>query len=213
MESNAKLDLYSFVETLRAELKIHPSKYPINIINICNNDCSTELLYHPFKTHGICGTALIGEKSDTIILNSKRNIIEQNFDCGHEIIHCKKHSGYEVKCFNCFESVLPQQSSFLEWEANEGSAELLVPYKLLLPIILRNRQILSFPPKIQCLKRKLACEFLVTNATIFYRLESLKYEINQYLNGVSLNEIELLSDNCLNKRGITVKSLNNLKEN
>lgn len=63
------------------------------------------------------------------------------------------------------------------------------------------------------LRADLARDFSVSSAIIFYRLESLKYEISQYLNGVSLDEIELLSDNLQKQKGINARSLNNFKRN
>ncbi len=40
-----------------------------------------------------------------------------------------------------------------------------------------------------------------------YRIETLKYEIDQYLNGVALDEIEILSKRKQDDRGIIVQSL------
>ena len=52
----------------------------------------------------------------------------------------------------------------------------------------------------------------MTETVIKYRFESLKYEINQYLNGTPLNEIEILSLNKQRVKGINIKSLNDIED-
>ena len=81
--------------------------------------------------------ACLGDSSkpDIILLNSHRNKIEQKIDCSHEAIHLAFHRNINCKSFNCFETALPSQNKYLEWQANEGSAELNVPFQTLLPKI------------------------------------------------------------------------------
>lgn len=43
------------------------------------------------------------------------------------------------------------------------------------------------------------------------RIENLKYETFQYLNGTPLSDIEILSNSQQRKRNITVKSLNDIE--
>ena len=45
------------------------------------------------------------------------------------------------------------------------------------------------------------------------RIKSLKYEIFQYLNGIPLNEIKIMSDREQKNRNIHVKSLIDVEEN
>ena len=120
MTYNAKDELYSFVARLRKQLNI--TEYPINTINICSNFGIADVIKHNFKTFGMCAAAMSGEKKNTIILNSCRSESEQNFDCGHEIIHLTKHQHTKIEIFNCFSSTKPTQNEFLEWESNEGAA-------------------------------------------------------------------------------------------
>ncbi len=54
--------------------------------------------------------------------------------------------------------------------------------------------------------------FHVPDAVIKYRLENLKYEIFQYLNGVKLDDIEILSLHQQKQRGIKVDSLNTVSD-
>lgn len=211
MGHNAKAELYSFVDQLRNYLNI--SSYPINTTQICRAVSSIEVIEHRFKSPGICASAFVGNKNDTIILNSYRSETEQNHDCGHEIIHLTKHRNYSNNgMFSCFSKVKPSQNSFLEWEANEGSAELLVPYALLLPMIAEAKifsnkgYLLGF----QQFKMDMAQHFQVSDAVISFRLEGLKYEIWQYINGVALHEIQILSNTQQKKQNINIKSLNDI---
>lgn len=154
--------------------------------------------------------AFKGEQSDSIILNSTRGRLENQFDCGHELIHLYKHRNSEIDYFNCFEKTHPVQNSFIEWEANEGSAELIVPMCLLLPEI-KKRSFKSWSD-INSMKFELSDLFKVSHGVMQFRIESLKYEINQYLNGASLKDIKILSATAQKQRGIHVKSLNTIED-
>lgn len=206
MEYNAKENLYSFVSCYREELKL--IKYPISTIDFCNNDETTKLIYRKFNTPGLCGIALPGRKVDTIILNANRSEYEQNFDCGHELIHLLKHRNTQCESFMCMNN---NQNAFIEWEANEGSAELLLPYTELLPIIEKNKYKLTTYQQIHDFKVSLSNKFHVPIAVTENRIENLKYETFQYLNGTPLSDIEILSNSQQRKRNITVKSLNDIE--
>ena len=162
---------------------------------------------HNFKTIGFCGAAFPGDKKDTIILNSNRSPKQLNFDCGHEIIHLIKHKEQVDGTFTCFEK---KQNSFLEWEANEGSAELLMPYRELLPILKLNKTVNFTSSKIYEFKEALSQKFMAPPATVEIRISNLKYETYQYLNGVDLDNIEILSNKQQKSRGICVESLNDI---
>lgn len=207
-----KQELYRYVENLRNTLKIDESDYPLNIISLLNDHDNVMIEYNNFKTKGLCGVSFVGNKVDTIILNSNRTDEEQNFDCCHEVLHLTKHRNINVACFNRFDKVKNLQNSFLEWQANEGAAELLVPYKLLLPIIKQYGNNLKHWSTICLLKGLLACTFEVSDCVIEYRLESLKYEIDQYLTGASINDIKVLSNHQQKLQHIQVESLNDIEK-
>ena len=203
---NAKENLYNFVEKLRWNYGIN--SYPINIANIYKSNEPTELIFYNFKTPGFCGAALPGEKSNTIILNSNRTVDELNFDCGHEVIHLTKHKNQNNDIFTCFER---SQNKFLEWEANEGSAELLLPYRLFLPILKENWSTFYSFTDIYRFKRKIAKEFHIPISVVENRIENLKYETHQFLNGKNLNDLEILSNNQQKNRNIIIQSLNDIE--
>lgn len=81
----------------------------------------------------------------------------------------------------------------------------------LLPKIKESLPHLSTWSDFHRFKFELARQFNVTDAVITYRLESLKYEIGQYLNGVPVHRIEILSRSQQRARGIDVKSYNDVE--
>ena len=210
MTYNAKDELYSFVARLRKQLNI--TEYPINTINICSNFGIADVIKHNFKTFGMCAAAMSGEKKNTIILNSCRSESEQNFDCGHEIIHLTKHQHTKIEIFNCFSSTKPTQNEFLEWESNEGAAELIVPFYVLIHKIEEYDVDTKDGSNIFEFKQKVSRFFNVSMSVIELRLENLKYEIDQYLNGVPIEYICFLSKSQQYQQGIIVQSLNDLEK-
>lgn len=146
-----------------------------------------------------------------ILVNSNLSFVEQNFHGIHELIHivsCPKNSG---QTFSCFETVKPNQNSYIEWVANEGAAELLIPYRKLLPIIKQK-----YPELIRDLGtynfcEKYADEFYVTSTVLQHRIDSLKYEIFQYISGTDIDSIQILSKKAQENRGIYIKSLVDLE--
>ena len=147
-----------------------------------------------------------------IIVNSNLPFVEQNFYGIHELIHivtCPKDSG---QTFSCFDTVKPHQNSYIEWLANEGSAELLIPYRKLLPIIKQK-----YPDMIKDLGTYTFCEeyadlFSVSSTVLRHRIDSLKYEIFQYINGTNIDNLQILSKKAQEKNGIFVKSLIDLED-
>jgi len=60
-------------------------------------------------------------------------------------------------------------------------------------------------------KLQLAHDFNVSDCVMEYRFESLKYEIAQYLNGISLENLKIMSKKQQEQMGISVKSLNDIE--
>ena len=139
--------------------------------------------------------------------------MEQNFDCGHEMIHLVLHRNLNQKTFNCFEKVTPNQNIFTEWQANEGAAEFFVPYKVLLPMIKSYPEPLTTYTSIEKFKSEMEKQFNVPSAVISYRLENLSYEITQYQSGTPLFQIEILSKKKQAERHISSLSLNQISDN
>lgn len=185
-----KEKLYAHVDFYRDLLDI-PFNQPIKLVDILAPMMQFDVEYSPFKTPGLCGVAMVGEKTDTIILNSNRTAEEQNFDCGHEFLHLTEHRKLRDS-FNCFTKAKPQQNTFREWQANEGSAQLLVPYQDFIPRVSVYFNAYC-PDALIDLPNILAERYFVSPQVISIRLDSLSYEIEQYRNGRPIGEIELLS--------------------
>lgn len=190
-----KEKLYKHVDFYRNLLGI-PLDQPIKLVDVLSPYSQFDVEFRNFKTRGLCGVAMVGNKSDTIVLNSNRTSEEQNFDCGHEFLHLVIHRKMQDS-FNCFTKTKPQQDTFREWQANEGSAQLLVPYQDFIPRFLNLLG--SGAPDIQY---TLAEYYHVTPQVISIRLDSLSYEIDQYKVGTRLDCLELLSRTQRIRRGI-----------
>jgi len=191
-----KSKLYENVDFCRDLFGI-PFDQPIMLVDILSLYARCDVEYCNFKTPGLCGVAMVGDKMDTIVLNTNRSPEEQNFDCGHEFIHLTEHRHIQDS-FNCFTKAKPQQNTFHEWQANEGSAQFLVPYQDFIP---RFSHLFS----LNCgdIVSALAEHYYVTTQVINIRLDSLSYEIDQYRAGTPLSQLELLSRNQRRRRGIT----------
>ena len=195
MGNNAKENLYVYVDRVRENLGLSKYDTQVNTIEICaKRILGIDVLYHQFNTNGFCGFALVGDKRDTVVLNESRSPIERNFDCGHELIHLLKHRN-EQTTFQC---ATKSQNSFLEWEANEGAAQLIVPYQDLIP---RFVKLLDAGTK--GIEGMLADYYHVTTQVIDIRIDNLAYEIDQYRYGVCIDHLELLSRRQLQTRGIS----------
>lgn len=191
-----KQKLYAYIDLYRELLGISFDR-PIKIVDILSSKAQFDIEYCDFRTPGLCGVAMVGRQTDTIILNSNRTPNEQNFDCGHEFVHLIIHRDIRDN-FNCFTKARPTQDTFQEWQANEGAAQLLVPYQDFIPRFLR-----LFESKTLNIPYELAEYYHVTPQVINIRLANLSYEIDQYREGVCLDCLELLSRKQRTRRGIT----------
>lgn len=200
-----KASLYRRIQNVRNQLRITHQDYPLDSLQLCSKVLEKKIGYAPFKAPALRGMAAIDKsnhKNDVILLNSARTKIEQNFDCAHEIIHTIAHRNLPgITSFNCFETVGKKQDPFIEWQANEGAAELLVPYKHFIPIYVNlsrkyARNFNKTPPE-----KELSTMYNVTEAVISHRINALNYEIYQYLEHGDINNIEILSQAKQQQRG------------
>lgn len=208
MRYNAKAELYRYVNWLRSYLGITPYDCSVDVLSLCRQEGTTDIIYRSFETDGFCGAAFVGDTTDTIVLNSLRSTAEQNFDCGHEVIHLTKHRDRNDGMFNCFSK---GQDSFLEWEANEGAAEFIVSNKIFIPDVASAYPYFSSYSSIISFKHDMVQKYHATSAMIDFRLESLKYEIYQYLNGVTLDDIAYLSRREQQRKNIQIESVIDLE--
>lgn len=204
MGNNAKQELYDYVDSLQNYLEI-PLRFPINALELWHTHPEFEIIDHMFDTNGFCGAAYVGDRVDTIVLNRARSDTEQNFDCTHEVLHLTKHRTENRGIFQCFSE---NQKGFIEWQANEGAAQFLVPYQDFIPRFIcntPNTSLISYD-----VLENLADYYHVSVPVIKIRLDSLSYEIDQYRNGITIENIQLLSRNQQKMRGIQPSCYNNI---
>ncbi len=202
------------VEKIRQAINIKATDYPLNIFNLCNCINDIEIGRMPFTNGDLRGLVCIAKnkgENHVIIVNSNKSSYEQNYHGCHEFMHIftTNEPGITI---NCFEKIKPNQNSYIEWLANEGAAELLVPYKILLPMVKKNYNSMTKGIGTSQFCEEAAQHFFVSSRVIQYRIDSLKYEISQYMDGVSLDKIEILSNTRLIQRGIVIKSLVDLEK-
>lgn len=209
-----KAELYNKINQLRCSAGFEEYDYPLNLPLYCERTGKIVIGKIEFKTKGLRGMSSISmDENDkhVILLNKNESEEGQNFICGHEFIHILFHKKANVKLFSCFETLQPNQNGFLEWQANEGSAELILPMYKILPDIKKEFPVLKSSSDFRSFRSYLAEKYNVTEGVVNFRFESLKYEIQQYLDGTSLNDIEILSNRQRLQKGIKVKSLNDLE--
>lgn len=116
--------------------RIDSMHYKIDSIELAKKVCKNlELTFIDFCETKICGILYKSEKTTSMALNTRRSAIGKNFDCMHELIHYWFHEPEE---FFCRADVY----NHMEWQANEGAAQFLMPHQ-------------SFAPNYRYLSKKL----------------------------------------------------------
>lgn len=80
---------------------------------------------------GIVRIAKNRDENHVILLNENKSFVEQNYHGFHELTHILTVDEPGTT-LNCFGNTRPNQNSYIEWLANEGAAEFLMPYKEIL---------------------------------------------------------------------------------
>ena len=208
MKFLTKKELYYFVDNLIEQLDLNYDSYPLNSIEIAKRFC-VDLKLHEIDFEGICGILYRGN-STYIALNNSHSNLMQNFDCMHELIHYFLHE--DINEFNCFtqENSIKQHDG-LEWQANEGAAQALVPYQTFIPTyvqLCKEYRNDKFQFKIIA---ELSKKYMVSENVIQIRLNSLKYEIYQYFSlKKSIEEITLMSHKKLKEANLDALTSNKL---
>lgn len=156
---------------------------------------------------GIVRIAKNRDENHVILLNENKSFVEQNYHGFHELTHILTVDEPGTT-LNCFGNTRPNQNSYIEWLANEGAAEFLMPYKEILPIIRNESKTFdehSMP--IFDLSEKLSNMYNVSTVVVQNRISSLSYEIWQYLSGTDIDKIQLMSHPEQQRKGINVDSL------
>lgn len=204
------------MQTIRQLLNFKNDSYPLNIFDVCDSINSVEIAALPFKNPNLRGMVTVGQNDDdksVILVNSNKTVNEQNYHGSHEFLHIWFQDIAPGMSLNCFEKCLPSQNCYIEWIANEGAAEFLVPYKILLPLVKENYQSMLEHCGTYSFCEEYAEKFCVTLMVMQNRLNALKYEIHQYVEeDIALENIRILSKAKQDNLGIKIKSLNNLED-
>ena len=195
--------LYEFVDALKKSfgITLAPCDYPINSIElgkkICKNLTIEEI---PFPSDYICGILYKGDNSTSIALNSSRELSQQNFDCMHELIHYFFHDISYCQLM-CSEKNI-NQDFYIEWQANEGAAQFLVPYQLFIPKYIELEKKYAHSIWEDDSITELSKYFNVSYGVIKNRINSLETEILQYKEGRKINSLIIISKSRANRLGI-----------
>lgn len=122
-------------------------------------------------------------KMPVILLNKDSNNL--NFVLAHELVHFFLSPNNVA--FDKYDYLKYKENEYEEWRANEGAAELLLPYKEFIPdycyfFMYKNEKDCVYElSKIYC----------VSKQVIKYRIKNLKKEIGSYLKGIDIEQIEI----------------------
>lgn len=194
-----KQELYSEIEKLRKNKAITwGPPYDAKVLCTTKFHLFFELL--DIETPKLRGMAHI--PSHSVVIDAKISPPEINFHCMHEIMHHVFHSDRPTKIYNTYDDTQANQDPFIEWQANEGAAQFLVPYQIFIPDYIKTARECAHNafPDIDT-EDFLSKKYFVSSKVIHNRIESLNYEIYQYLNGVPIETIDVRSKNYLQKNG------------
>lgn len=193
--------LYAYVNKLVSDkfnIDLSLSNYPLDSIDLAYQHCE-KLVIRQIDLDTMCAIIHKADNRTSIALNKNRDDSMQNFDCMHELIHYFFHD-LPNQPFFCSDSSSVTQNSFQEWQANEGAAQALVPYQLFIPayVSLSQKYAHDFWSSAG-INIELAERFNVSISVIQNRINNLGYEIHQFLHGVPLEKISLLSNAKISK--------------
>lgn len=200
----SKEELYLLIDYIRDSFEISVNGDAFNIIKFYKNNFSDILDYHlhNFNDKKIGGFLVKNKypQKSHIVINSSKDAYSSLFDLGHEMIHFLLHPEnrqYYISTSLC-------NIDNFEWQANEGAAELLVPYKKFIPKFTKNiKKCKNYNDYISLVK-KMSTDFVVSTAVIEYRINGLKYEIYQYENGIPIDKLKFLSQRAQEENGINI---------
>lgn len=184
-----KAQLYSVIEKIRKTFHLRLEDYPIDIYSLLD-EISEYIDYQEtdFEAEGFCGLLFRNRKKSHIVINKYLPDLEKTFATTHETVHFFCHDR-ETK-FMCkpFEK---RVNDAFEWQANEGAAELLLPYKVFIHDFVQtlghyegdNVKTITAMSK----------TYGLSETVIDYRLNNLRYEFEQYLKGIPIDNIQILS--------------------
>lgn len=132
----SRSELYRAADNIRAELFIKGSEPLVELAMAAYGSYGTETYTAPFRTERICALSSPGEP-DVILLNRNKPEPVLRFAMAHELIHTRLHR--DIPCAFLIEDPLASRDPVLEREANDGAAELLLPWREIVPLMAEYR--------------------------------------------------------------------------
>ena len=199
-----KEDLYTIIDYLRINFNIDINE-PFNVPKFYKENLGDLIDYelYKFNDHKIGGFLVKNNFPDKshIIVNSSKELLGTIFDLTHELMHFFLHPENRKHYIS---TSLCDIDNF-EWQANEGAAELLVPYKKFIPLFVKNISKCEIRKDYLDLLQHLSKKFIVSTAVLEYRIIGLKYEINQFENGINIDDLKILSKRAQEENGIFIQ--------
>lgn len=138
------------------------------------------------------GAILYKDAVSGILINAAKPEPDQRFDMAHELIHYWFHP--EQGAFCPFSPASRDKEK--EWQANEGAAELLLPYRDFVPryvqTVLETERDGLQPESVYV---RLAEFYRVNKAVVNYRIRNLESEILQFRSGAELEDLIITRSN------------------
>ena len=133
-----KAELYQAAAALRRQLCLPERCTSGAVFGRIQSQPGIQIAFLPFQSpalRGMCSPGKPGQE-DIILLSSRLTGRERGFYAVHEWLHLCWHRDASKSPFLCGEYRFPQQDSFLEWQANEGAAEILMPWRQVVELVL-----------------------------------------------------------------------------
>lgn len=186
--------LYNNIDNLKYELGLDmtDASYPIDTKKLAKKYCKNVYIDEiDFSNQYICGILYKGNTTTSIALNANREQCQQNFDCMHELVHYFFHDISYCQLM-CSEKTI-EQDFYIEWQANEGAAQFLVPYQLFIPKYLELEEKYAQSNWDNPYLDELCHYFNVSPKVIENRINSLETSILQYKRGQDIKALTLIS--------------------
>ncbi len=182
MERNCRVCLYRHIDALRRRWQIRD---PFDPFLVAETLPGVELYETAFASAGLHGFIVTThDKSGAkIVLDARRSAEEQMFDLSHELVHFALHPPTDT---------VHGYSPFMEWQANEGAAELLLPRALLLHVLAETRERIRTPYDASRLIQSLARRQGIRESVVRWRVWSLRQYAALTLDGAAPDSLPLL---------------------
>lgn len=175
----SKEGLYQQIDQVRREYNIPSPCDPYQLAKELGISIVRQDLYSP----RLCGALIRTAHSAAILLSDAYLPGSERFTLAHELGHFFLHR--EIQEFFCDGGNSP-----LEWQANTVAAELLMPYRILLPTLAGLWEQGGGTTRSL---HQLAEKFQVSTLILRHRTDALSWELWQLLHGVPIGSIRLLS--------------------